>query len=399
MIIMFAGLTQSIASNNAIHNPTKYADLTNWQTLPGSIKHDVDVFFVYPTTYFPNQDSIGSEYSASWNQTIEQAKVDSGILAQVTSKSSVFYNNGGTNLYVPYYQQVSGRDYLNALVWKINTSNSDAATQGYEKAYKDVEQAFDYYLAHYNKGRPFILAGHSQGSMLLLTLLERKFSDPVLRKQLVAAYIIGWSVTSDDMSNYPNLSKLGICSSKGQTGCIVTYNTQQNPGDFTQTASCPNQPIGIVRANAYSVNPLTWIASNPNEHESKPAPATANLGALFYKFQSPRYPHLGPSLIGPKEEGKVAPNWESYRIGGVDVNATKIVHYTSAQNYNGALVVNPTELPAPGNYQNLNAPYNTIPGWYHNYDYSFFFFNLEQNVKDRIDSYNKVNNSPYAKQN
>jgi acetyl esterase/lipase len=110
--------------------------------------------------------------------------------------------------------------------------NSDAATTALEIAYEDLEDAFDYYMANYNKDsnhepRPFILAGHSQGSNLLLMLLERKFSDAALREQLVAAYVIGWSVTDDDMSSYPALAQLGICSSKAQTGCIVTYNTQQ----------------------------------------------------------------------------------------------------------------------------------------------------------------------------
>jgi hypothetical protein len=65
-----------------------------------------------------------------------------------------------------------------------------------------------------------------------------------------------------------------------------------------------------------------------------------------------------------------------------------IVGYTGAQNNHGALVIDPVALPVPGNYQNLNPPYNSIPGWYHSYDYSFFFFNLEQNVIDRIASYN-----------
>ena len=258
-----------------------------------------------------------------------------------------------------------------------------------EIAYKDIENAFDYYMAHYNKDsnhkpRPFILAGHSQGSNLLLMLLERRFSDAALREQLVAAYVIGWSVTADDMSTYPALSQLGICSSKAQTGCIVTYNTQQNPGDFSQTTP---SPTGIVQANAYSVNPLTWVASNPNEMEPTAAAATANLGALFYEFQPPVNPQLGPPP-GTQVAGQVAPNWGNYFIGGVDVSAVVIVGYTGAQNNHGALVVDPFALPAPGNYQNLNSPYNEMPGWYHNYDYSFFFFNLEQNVIDRIASYN-----------
>ncbi len=287
MIIMLAVLTQFVACSGSNGSSTstdanKYSIASNWQTLPESASQPVDVFFFYPTTYFPDPDNNGPEYSAGWNQTIEQAQADPAIQAQVDSKSSVFYE-AGTNLYVPYYQQAAGIDILEALLWKTKPTNKDAATTALEIAYKDVENAFDYYMAHYNKDsnhkpRPFILAGHSQGSNLLLMLLERRFSDAALRAQLVAAYVIGWSVTEDDMANYPALAQLGICSSKTQTGCIVTYNTQQNPGDFSQTLPFPT---GIVQANAYSVNPLTWVASNPNEMEPTAAAATANLGALF----------------------------------------------------------------------------------------------------------------------
>jgi hypothetical protein len=392
MIMMLAWLTQLAACSGANDSHTttginKYSISYNWQTLPENPSQPVDVFFLYPTTYFPNPDSNGSEYSAAWNQTIEQAHADPIIQAQVASKASVFYK-AGTNLFVPYFQQAAGINVLEAILWKTKLTNSDAATTALEIAYKDIENAFDYYMANYNKDsnhkpRPFILAGHSQGSDLLLMLLERRFSDAALRDQLVAAYVIGWSVTEDDMSHYPALSQIGICTSKAQTGCIVTYNTQQNPGDFSQTIPFPT---GIAQANAYSVNPLTWVASNPNEMEPTAAAATANLGALFYRFQSPINPQLGPPP-GRQVEGQIAPNWKIYLIGGVEVYAEVVVGYTGAQNNHGALVIDPVALPAPGNYQNLNPPYNAIPGWYHNYDYSFFFFNLEQNVIDRIGSY------------
>jgi hypothetical protein len=389
---VLAGLTQLVAcsgldDSSSATDDNKYSIAYNWQTLPENASQAVDVFFFYPTTYFPDPDNNGPEYSAGWNQTIAQAHADSAIQAQVESKSSIFYE-AGTNLYVPYYRQAAGIDVLDALLWEIKPANRDAANRALEIAYKDVESAFDYYMANYNKDsdhkpRPFILAGHSQGSNLLLMLLERRFSDAALREQLVAAYVIGWSVTAEDMSTYSALSQLGICSSKAQTGCVVTYNTQQNPGDFSQTIP---SPTGIVQANSYSVNPLTWVASNPNEIEPTAADAAENLGALFYEFQPPVNPQLGPP--GTQVPGQVAPNWANYFIGGVDVSAVVVAGYTGAQNNNGALVVDPLALQAPGNYQNLNSPYNDIPGWYHNYDYSFFFFNLEQNVIDRIASYN-----------
>ena len=387
MIIIFAGATQFIGCSNSDGGDMNQTSVS-WQTLPENASQPVDVFFVYPTTYFYKNSS--PEYSATWNQTIEQAKADTKIPTHVESKASVFYR-AGTNLYVPYYRQGAGVDLLDALLWENNASKVDAATEALELAYSDVEKAFDLYIDKYNKDsnrkpRPFILAGHSQGSNLLLMLLERRFSDSVLKEQLVAAYILGWSITSEDMSNYPALSQLGICSSYEQTGCIITYNTQETQGDFSQPFGS-DKPVGIVKKNAFSVNPLTWVATNPNESELTSAPNTENIGALFYEFQSPLYPQLGLPALGP-DTNQTEVTWDTNRIGGMDVSSRIISHYTGAQNRNGALVIKPDSLPAPGNYGNLNFPYNLKPGWYHNYDYNFFFFNIEQNVIDRIRSYN-----------
>ncbi|MBZ5628773.1 MAG: hypothetical protein LAO06_07900 [Acidobacteriia bacterium] len=44
-------------------------------------------------------------------------------------------------------------------------------------------------------------------------------------------------------------------------------------------------------------------------------------------------------------------------------------------------------MPAPAIYQTFTSPYNTLPGWYHNYDYNFFYRNLRENVVDRIGAY------------
>ena len=216
-------------------------------------------------------------------------------------------------------------------------------------------------------------------------LLERRFSDAALREHLVAAYVIGWSITADDMSTYPALAQLGICSSKAQTGCVVTYNTQQNPGDFSQTSP---SPTGIVQANAYSVNPLTWVASNPNEMEPTAAAAAENLGALFYEFQPPVKPQLGPAPGSPvarpgrAQLGKLFHWWRRCLR-----RSDRRLHRRAKQSwrFSGRLncVAGARKLPEPE-----LRPTMLLPGWYHNYDYSFFFFNLEQNVIDRIASYN-----------
>ncbi len=352
--------------------PADYSQAQNWETLPNA-SQGVDVLFFYPTTYSATAGTLASTWTPAWNQSLAQAYADAKIKSQVTTKTGVFAK-AGTNLYVPYFQQASGLDVLDALLYSTTPHNTTAATQALQVAYTDVANAFDYYLAQFNKDangnpRPFILAGHSQGSNLLLMLLEDKFSDPALRKQLVAAYVIGWSVTSDDLNNYPaSLGQIGICGipSTRVTGCIVTYNTQAYAGPWTVAGPT----LGLVQNNAYSVNPLTWVASGPGEVESPGGAPSANLGALFYQGQ------LG--TVTPVTFNQ-DPDTGDYTY--------EVDNYTGAQNSNGALVINPLLLPAPANWANLASPYNKA-AFFHHYDYNFFYRNLEQNVVDRVDAYN-----------
>ena len=363
------------SSSVPLVTPVDYSQAQSWVMLPKSASQAVDVFFLYPTTYESKQ-ALTSTWTPDWNQTLAQAHADPVIPLQIASKVGVF-TKAGTNIYAPYYQQSSGvAALLNSLLWQNTPQNADAANLAVEVAYTDAANAFDYYLAHYNKdaqgnARPFILAAHSQGSVMILYLLERKFKDPALRKLLVAAYVIGWSVTSDDMNSYPDsLQLVGICADKAQTGCIVTYNTQQTPGDWSQVTESSRGKMEVVRKNAYSVNPLTWTATAPGNIEPVAAPASANLGALFYKGMLP----------GAKDQS-------IFTLDQTGSYTYEMNNFIGAQSNNGALVIDPAALPSPATWDNLMYPYNTLPGWYHGYEYSFFYRNLEQNVIDRVTAY------------
>ena len=72
-------------------------------------------------------------------------------------------------------------------------------------------------------GAPFFIAGHSQGSLNLLEVMKEQFHDQKLNSKLVAAYLIGYSVTDDDLEQYPWLK---IAKSENDLGVIITYNTQ-----------------------------------------------------------------------------------------------------------------------------------------------------------------------------
>ena len=128
---------------------------------------------------------------------------------------------------------------------------------------KDVIAAFDYYLKHYNNGRPFILAGHSQGSNTLEFLLSGYMAQhPEVYRRMVAAYIIGFSVTDAYMRDNPHLK---FAQSADDTGVIISYNTEK-PG---MTESSP-----VVLTGARAINPLNWKTDDTY------APAELNLGSL-----------------------------------------------------------------------------------------------------------------------
>lgn len=288
----------------------EYSDPQNWMSLPQATPKNVDVFFVHPTTFFSKEN---------WNQDMNDATQDQDAAFTLKTQASVFAPS--CNVFAPFYRQAS---------IKVLTADQDDKDKALGIAYQDIENAFDYYLKNLNGGRAFILAGHSQGSNLLLWLLEKRFSDPALQQKLVAAYIIGWSVTRQDLEKYPHLK---MSSDANQTGCIISYNTQSKEPETT-----------IVRPDAVGVNPLLWNTSG------KPAPNTLNLGAVFFS----------------------------------DDGRHEIPYYTSATTVNGALVI-----PSPQQPELLELP---SKGFYHRYDYSFFYRNIEQNAKDRIKAFQQKGN-------
>lgn len=66
-----------------------------------------------------------------------------------------------------------------------------------------------------------------------------------------------------------------------------------------------------------------------------------------------------------------------FHIDGV---TKEMPHYTGAQTIAGALII-----PRPSNADELE----TLRGFYHNYDYAFFYRNNEKNVADRIAAYDR----------
>ena len=285
-----------------------YARAENWVSLPTAPTQKVDVFWVYPTVY------SGKPTIAAVDDTQMRQGAEHSLLTQ----ASVFADSA--NIFAPLYRQAN----MSAL------SMPPAEQQRtLDVGQADVEQAFAYYMKHWNQGRPFILAGHSQGSNLLNVLVKKELADPALRKRMVAAYLIGWSVTEQDLKDYPFLK---VCRAARQTGCLVTYNS---------VAAGHQKKAPTILPGAVSVNPLSW------QTDGKLAPASENLGAVFFDDED---------------------------------RPQTIAHFGSAQNVDGGLVVDPKD---PGLLTHL--PFG--PGVYHAYDYALFYNNLKANVAERISAF------------
>lgn len=250
-----------------------------------------DVFFLYPTTY------TGTERSErEWN-----ADVNDAPLNRKTDESSILFQasifNGAGRVFAPYYRQA----HLHVFYGKDEKSNAQAIAV----AYADVLAAFDHYLKNWNQGRPFIIAGHSQGARHAMFLLRDRVEGTPLERQLVAAYIVGWPVPKDFFKT------LQPCQSPDDTDCFCSWRTWERKYGrrkaFQPEVAC--------------TNPLSWTTS-----EGGYASADSNLGGVVRPFCTVR-PGITDAEVfkgillakKPKFPGSVLLVRKNYHIGDLNL--------------------------------------------------------------------------------
>jgi len=245
-----------------------YAQLKYWaahpdkkdpsDSIPADIKFEynpnqiADVFFLYPTSYL--DPKMPSGWSASLNDIKTNIYTDySSILYQ----ASVFNEIG--RVYAPRYRQAHIESYT-----PLSASDTTKALAAFELAYQDVKKSFDYYMAHFNNGRPIIIASHSQGSTHAIRLLKEYFDNKPLAKKLVAAYVIGMAI---DPSVYTSLQ---ACETPNATGCICAWRT------FLEGYEPPF--VQKEKFKSIVTNPLNWNNSKPKMDRF------SNDGSILYDF-------------------------------------------------------------------------------------------------------------------
>jgi hypothetical protein len=205
-----------------------------------------DLFYVYPTV----STIAFADNDASWFADITLPEVREEANGNQRFNKMLY---GEYNFYAPYYRQ---------MIFEAYQQPADTLAKLAQFAAADVNDAFQYYMAHFNQGRPFFLMGHSQGSQMLIELLKHGMTD-TQRKQMVAAYCIGYHVTAEELAAYPEALKPATDSLMPG---LVIFNS------VTDTSA-----IGMVsKGDVVGVNPTTWSMATDT------VPAECHLGMAKY---------------------------------------------------------------------------------------------------------------------
>jgi len=166
------------------------------------------IFYIHPTTYLQRD---------RWNAPLAPVG-DTAFRTNLFVQSQASAFNGVGQVWAPRYRQAAYGAFL---------LKSDDAQKALDFAYADVAAAFDEFVKEAGD-RPIILAGHSQGALHLERLLREKIAGKPIAKRVVAAYVVGWPIST--ISDLPALGLPG-CTAAEQTGCILSWMTFGEPSN------------------------------------------------------------------------------------------------------------------------------------------------------------------------
>ena len=308
-----------------IIRPLNYGISTYWveKPQPTSKVADADVFFILPT--------VNMKVTVPDNEDVTNLRTASRFVKTYRMEQGIADLAG--DVYAPYYRQANMACYVKEDgTTDPGMTGPDGINADYgDIAYADVRDAWMYYMEHYNKDRPFVIFSYSQGADMALRLLEEFGEDEAFSDHLVAAYLIGVSIPEDETEKYPYLK---MAQGQADTGVIISYNAVDERMELPETKEL-------------SINPLNW------KTDSTPAAKTENLG-----------------YVVTDTEGNITEETAEYCGAYLDEKSGKLV------------VTDIADTDEVSGSSSLFAE-----GDLHLSDLTFFYRNLEENIRARIEAY------------
>ncbi len=232
---------------------TNYSDRKNWG-LYGytSLENPLaDIFYVHPTTYvfdayknggtrdFDALNGLAQSDRSPINADLCDEKLNRYTDSVAMVGQGTLYGQAG-RVFAPRYRQA----HMRVFYLGFDHPQTLAANA---LAVADVKAAFLHYMTYENRGRPFILVGHSQGSHTLSVLLQRLTEHPnaACLKRLIAAYLPGFAVSAQDLKHLPFLD------SPDGTGGYLSWNCFKEGG-------YPKHYRNYLGKTGLGINPMTF---------------------------------------------------------------------------------------------------------------------------------------------
>lgn len=300
-----------------------YRLASNWGVLPASGDDaPVDVFYVHPTTF--RSDTL-------YNQPARDAETEAWTMASVADRQLNAFDTC-CRLFMPFYRQASSRAFV---------ERDARGAEAYEDAYRDVRAAFRDFTDNRARDRPFILAGHSQGALIGLWLIQRDIAGTPLADRMIAAYLPGIGIPLGALPD-----GIAECESADQTGCVASWNgfVEGVAVGWWVDRAVADYGVEGGSQDVICTNPITFSANEP----AASADASKGMLPMASKGQPP---------------------------------APMIPHAVSARCEGGVLRV----TPEPG----ISAP--ALPtGSLHLHDIAFFWADIAANASLRADAWTRA---------
>lgn len=219
--------TQAIvlsAQEDNIPQAPNYADKSQWYKINRQGKADLFYIISTETGDYAANDGMMCHYADTYADSLRRP-----MKSEMRGVGLLL--SGQLNYYSPYYRQCSLQSFL----------SDSLASARLPLATDDVRRAFAHYLEHENQGRPFILAGFSQGAMIALDLMREM--DEAAYSRMIAAYLIGIALPQQVLDECPRIKP---AKGADDTGVTICYNSVRD-------ASCSMWP-----GSAVGINPVNW---------------------------------------------------------------------------------------------------------------------------------------------
>jgi hypothetical protein len=307
---------------------TDYQQRSHWLYLPGkSVKaKKVAVFYVYPSAY--SRVPGGPIYA-----TIDDPGMVQGAQVAFQRQATAFRTVG--DVYAPYYRQIDAT-YQLAQPFAQQKRNIAGIPSS------DVFAAFKHFIKHFDRGRPYILAGHSQGSAVLANLLAKYMkAHPAVYKRMIVAYVPGYPIQRSYLRQYRFLK---FARGAGDTGVIASWNTE------APTIAAPSP---VVQPGAVAINPITWTRKQTE------ASAARNRGSV----------ELNPATGGTPFLNADGTIKRFMNVADARVDKAK-----------GVVICSTIDASAPPYFKPGGFPMGVL----HTFDYPLYFFSVRANAAERV---------------